>query len=281
MALNITNFNAGDVKDSVTSMVENSSLANKLNIQGNDSNLRQFYNRMGQNPTYFADKSVYKLAKKHYFDVQFNFKPVVSIEDPKSPTSEVEKIFRSSLVESNVDNLKYLIQGIDIPDIMTHKPTTRIVTELGVGSLPGIVTIPSEEMFTIHFLSTEFSLHEHAIYYWLNETTSDKWLYKERPFTKCDITVRLLDQKRGDQIFGYKLYNAYPTKIETVNVKHEMDSSLTRSVSFLFDTMSVLPSPTVTSDVLDDVFDKYVGDKISGMVKRGSSSVNDSLPSFM
>ena len=273
MSLNITNFNAGSIKDLAGSTLSNSSLANKLNIQGGDSNLRQFYNRMGQNATHFADKSVYKLAKKHYFDVEFNFKP--------SNASVVESILKSSLVETDINNLKYLIQGIDIPDIMTHSPVTRIVTEVGVGSLPGVVTIPSEEMFMIHFLSTEFSLHEHALYYWLNETTSDKWNYKERPFTKCDITVRLLDQKRGDQIFGYKLYNAYPTKIETVNVKHELDTTLTRSVSFLFDTMSVISSPTIVSDVLDDVFDKYVGDKISGKVKRGMADVTDSLPSFM
>lgn len=274
MALNITNFNADSVKKLAGSTIENSSLANVVNLQGGDSNLRQFYSRIGQNATYFADKSVYKIAQKHYFDVEFNFKP-------SNSESVVEQIFKKSLVESNTNNLKFLIQGIDIPDISTFKPTTRIVTELGVGSLPGVVTIPTEEMFMIHFLSTEFSIHEHAIYYWLNETTSDLWKYGTRPFTKCDITVRLLDQRRGDQIFGYKLYNAYPTKIETVNVKHESDPSYTRAVSFLFDTMAVISSPTIVSDVLDDAFDKYVGDKVKDKGRRLSADISDKLPPFL
>lgn len=266
MSFNITNFDINSVTDTVKSTLEDSSVASNLGIQGTGQNIRQFYNRMGTGPTYTADKSIYNIAYKHYFDIEFNFKP---------DYSNVSKILQNSLVESNNEALKFLVQGIEIPDIGTNESVDDLMTELGGSILPGLTTVPDDQVFTIEFLSTEFSLHEHAMYYWLRETTSNEWMYDVRPYSKCDMTIQLLDNKSGSPIYGYKLYNAYPIKIETVNVHHSFDDTMTRTVAFAFDVMSVIPSKIITSDVLNDVFDRYVGSKVKEKVRSKSSKLSN------
>jgi len=41
--------------------------------------------------------------------------------------------------------------------------------------------------------------------------------------------------------------------------------------------MTVIPSSKITSSVLDDAYDKYIGDKIQGGVRRKSADIFDGI----
>jgi hypothetical protein len=268
MAFDITNFTLDDVKDTLGTTLENTSLANVLNIHGDSANLRQFYNRFGVNSSYYSDKSVFKLSKQYYFDVSFDFRPA---------NSNVKTILQNSLGSSTPDGLKYFIQSIEIPNFRSFRTEERFINELGATSPAGLVVIPTDNQMTFAFLSTELSIHEHVMYYWMKETADQKWVYNERPFTKCNITVRMMDHKTSEPIYGYQFFGVYPHEVETMNPNQTADTPLTRTVIFNFDLMAVLPSKKITSSVLDDVYDRYVGDKLTASIRRTSADVFDDL----
>jgi hypothetical protein len=268
MAFDISNFTLDDIQGTLGTTLANTSLANVLNIHGDSANLRQFYNRFGVNSTYYADKSVFKLSKQYYFDVSFDFKPA---------NSNVKTILANSLGSSSGAGLKYFIQSIEIPNFRSFRKEERHINELGANSPAGVVVIPTDNQMTFAFLSTELSIHEHVMYYWMKESTDQKWIYNERPFTKCNITVRMLDHKTSEEIYGYKFFGAYPHEVETMNPNQSAETPLTRTVLFNFDMMAVLPSKKITSSVLDDVFDKYIGNDLQSSIRRTSADLFDSL----
>ena len=150
-------------------------------------------------------------------------------------------------------------------------------TEVGKNSPAGYVVAPTDNQFTVAFLSTELAIHEHTMYYWLRESTDAKWSYDNSPFTRATMTIRMLDSKTAEPIFGYRFYGVYPHEVETVNPNQAPDSPFTRNVIFNFDMMSVLPSTKSTSNILDDIYDKYIGGEIAGAVDRGLGDIADSL----
>lgn len=268
MAFKITDFTLDDIASTVGGALADTSLANALGIQGNSNTLRQFYNRMGVNATYFADKSVFKLAKQYYFNLAFDFKPA---------NSNIRTLLSKALSTSDTDDLKYLVQSVEIPNFRSFRAEELHTTEVGNNSPAGLVVTPSDNQFTISFLNTEYSIHEHVLYYWMKESVDNKWSYAERPFTKANVEIRMLDSKTSEPIYGYKFYGVYPHEIETANPNHSSDTPMTRTAIFNFDMMAVIPSEKTTSSVLDDVFDKYVGDKIGNKFKRSAADVANKI----
>lgn len=243
-------------------------LASQLGIRTTTDNILQFYNRFSENNLLQERPLSTVLAKPYYFTCIWSFVP-------KEVVSKVEKMLTVSMKESNTESLKYFIQSVDLPDIESYSTVDPIPNEFGMVSNAGIFVKPSSNQFTINFLSTEFSLHEHVFYYWLREATSNEWVYDERPFTKAKLQVTFLDSRTRKHMFSYVLTNVFPASISTLKPSHAGESIVTRPVVFNFDNIYVLPASKLEHGRLEKAFDKFLGDRTGRALSTG---INKKLP---
>jgi len=187
----------------------------------------------------------------------------------------VETMIKKSIGESNTDSIKYFIQNVELPDIETFSPMDSSFTEFGMVANTGIIVKPSSNSFSIDFLSSEFSLHEHIFYYWLKETTSHHWSYPDRPYTKANLRVVFFDSSTKKDMFSYVLTNLFPTGIETLKPTHQSTDTNTRKVTFAFDNMYVIASEKMEHSRIERAFDKFLGD---GIGRALSTGINKKLP---
>jgi hypothetical protein len=245
-------------------------LASQLGIRGTNNNMLQFFNRFGENNLIQDRPLATVIAQPYYFNVQWTFNAGID-------RSNVESLLMASIKESSTDALKYFVQGVELPDLVSYSPIEPVASEFGMASNPGLFVKPSENTFKVQFMSTEFSLHEHVFYYWLREATDSTWAYADRPFTKAKLQVTFLDSRSKKRMFSYVLTNVYPQLISTLKPNHSPESQLTRGVTFAFDNMYVLPASETEQNRLEKAFDKYVGDKIGRALTTG---VNRELPTI-
>ena len=251
-------------------------LASQLGIKGTNTNMLQFYNRFAEN-NILQDRSLSTvLARPYLFETIWSFN--TGSQDKSNgeiERSNVERLLMATLNESNTESLKYFIQNIIVPEIDTYAPGESVASEFGMSRNPGLFVKPSSNEFTIQFLSTEFSLHESVFYYWLRETTSNVWVYKNRPFTKAKLLITFLDSRRKHRMFSYLMTNVFPLNITTLKPSQENEMELTRDVTFAFDNMYVIPASEKEQNRLELAFDKYIGDKVGRAMTTG---VNKKLP---
>lgn len=243
-------------------------LASQLGVRTSTDNILQFYNRFSENNLLQDRPLSTVLAKPYYFTCIWSFVPEKGI-------SNVEKMLLTSIKESNSDALKYFIQSVELPNIETFSTVEAIPNEFGMVSNAGIFVKPSENSFTVDFLSTEFSLHEHVFYYWLREVTQNEWVYDDRPFTKAKLQITFLDSRTRKHMFSYVLINVFPTAITTLKPNHQGESIITRPVVFNFDNMYVIPATKVEHGRLEKAFDKFLGDRTGRALSTG---INKKLP---
>jgi hypothetical protein len=243
-------------------------LAAQLGIKGTNDNMLQFFNRFGENNLLQDRPMSTVIARPYYFNVIWSFIPELG-------KSNVEKMLMASIKESNTEALKYFIQNIELPDIQSYSPMEAVPSEFGMTSNTGIFVKPSENTFSINFMSTEFSLHEHVFYFWMRETTSTIWAYDDRPFTKAKLQVTFLDSKKKNHMFSYVMTNVFPISISTLKPNHSAESDATRTVTFAFDNIYVLPATNREYNRLEKAFDKFIGDPLGRALTTG---INQNLP---
>jgi hypothetical protein len=246
--------------------VRDNPLAASLGVKSTRDNYIQFYNRFGENTLIQDRLHSTVLQKPYYFNVVWSFKPF---------ESKVEQMLNTTIGESTPDGIKYFIQGINLPSFTTTEAIDVKNTYFGPVSNSGIYVTPDSNTFSIDFLSTEFSLHEHVFYYWLRETTSNDWVYPDRPYTKGILRIPFFDSDTKKYMFEYVLKNVYPTDVQTLNPAHEQaEATTTRTVTFAFDCMYVRSFGEVSQTRLERAFDDYVTSRIENEVR----DINESLP---
>jgi hypothetical protein len=247
-------------------------LSQQLGATSQEDSILQFYSRFGQDNLLQERALSTVLIKPYYFRVEMVLSP------NSEEVSKVIKLIRNTVRSSSHADIKYYIQSINIPDITSYSPVESVASEFGMTSNPGLFVKASQNNFTIQFLSTEFSLHEHAFYYWLSETTSNRWCYWHRPFTKADIYVHFFDSDSKKTLFSYCFANCFPSGIETLSPSHEPSTSITRGVDFTFDMMYVRPSTEYVQSRLSRAFDKYIGDEAGRMLTTGKNKKLPTIP---
>lgn len=253
-------------------------LASQLGIKGTNNNMLQFYNRFGENNLIQERPLSTVFTQPFYFDTIWSFDAgKKQSKTQKKEVSNVEKMLLASMKESNSEALKFFIQSIDIPDIESYSPLESMPSEVGMASNTGLFIKPTSNTFTIEFLSTEFSLHEHVFYYWMRETTSNEWVYDYRPYTKAKIIITFLDSNTKHRMFSYILTNVFPIGISTLKPSHAGESVPTRPVSFSFDNMYVIPASEAENNILEKAFNKYIGDPLG---RKMTTGVNKKLPTI-
>jgi len=281
MPLNIANVTQSGAINSLKSAVLDNNIAAAFGLNSNNDNLLQFHNRFGTNSVFLPDKKTFVIRTVNYFSVGFKFLP---------DTSKVLNLFSQSLLAKTPEDLKYFVQEVELPNIRGSVQTQSIGSGFMEGSIPGHIVIPSSRTFDISFLNTEFSLHEHCFYYWLKETMSNEWVYTNikdrsefsncRPFSKADILVSFTSMKTNELLHSIILTDCFPIEIKTPEVSQKMDSTPSRKVTFAFNNIYV-SSPFVgdnwqsklKTNVIEDVFNSYIGNKISNKITEAESKV--------
>lgn len=286
MPLNISNVTQSGALDSIKSTLLDNNIAAAFGLNSNNDNLLQFHNRFGTNSVFLPDKKTFIIRTQNYFSVGFKFLP---------GNSKVLNLFGQSLLEKTPEDLKYFIQEVNLPNIRSYTREQQIGSGFMEGSIAGHIVIPSSRTFDISFLNTEFSLHEHCFYYWLKETTSNEWIYtvvdgdsefsNVRPFTKADILISFTSMKTNEQLHSIILTDCFPIEIKSPTINQKMDAdSPWRAVTFAFNNIYV-SSPFVGSNwqsklktnVIEDVFNSYAGNKISNAVTEKVSNTTNSF----
>ena len=249
--------------------IKDNPLSSYLGVTSINDNMIQFFNRFGTDSSLQEKILATVIQKPYYFNCIWSFKP---------KGSRVEQLFIKSTKERDVEAMKYFIQGIDLPDFEGYLTPDAESTYYGNVSNTGIYIQPTANTFTVDFLSTEFSLHEHVFYYWLRETTANEWQYDNRPFTKCILRIGFFDSEDKKKMFEYVLKNVYPIGIETLSPSHAGEEVLTRRVTFAFDCMYVQSATKKLKGRIEKAFDEYVVDKVERKITTGINKVLDDIP---
>ena len=249
--------------------IKENPLASYLGVTSINDNMIQFFNRFGTDSGLQEKVLATVIQKPYYFNCIWTFKPF---------QSKIEQLFVNSTRERSLEAMKYFIQSIDLPDFEGYLDPGTTSTYYGNVSNTGIYIQPTANTFTVDFLSTEFSLHEHVFYYWLRETTANDWQYRDRPFTKCVLRIGFFDSEDKKRMFEYVIKNVYPTGIETLKPSHDGTEKLTRRVTFAFDCMYVQSASKKIKGRLEKAFDEFVVDKIERKITTGVNKVLDDIP---
>jgi len=169
-----------------------------------------------------SNNSKTKLQYNHFFNIELLFTNL----DTK-------------LKEDN--NIPLLCNDISIPNLTIDVEV--FTNQFGHMVIPSDAILPHDHKITLSFLSTEESLHENLFFNWIKETTADKWLYKDRPFTKANIFLDFWDQEYKTQTYTYIFCDAYPTAIITSDGSYDSASvgaNFNREITFAFDYMKIL-----------------------------------------
>ena len=276
MPLQITNLGSSAVASSVKNLVLDNSIAAAFGLTSNNVTPQGFHTRFGTNSILLPDKKSFTIRTMNFFNTLFKF------EDPYG-TSKVISLLSQSLLEKTQDDLQFFIQDIELPAIQDDSgwAGSEIGTGFVKGSIPGNIVKPSQRTFEINFLNTEFSLIDHCFYYWLKETMSNEWVYRNYPFTKCDIHVQITSTKTSDILNTFVLTNCFPFKIDTPTIDQKMEPEASRLVSFRCDNIYMQSSfdsndwqSKLKSGLLDDIFNAYAGRKITNFISKTTSKVS-------
>jgi len=282
MPLNISNVSSQSLGDSLSNTLLDNNIATAFGLNSNSDNLQQFYNRFGTSSVFSPDKKTFTIRTLNYFSVGFKFLPV---------TSKVTNLFSQSLMNKTPDDLKYFIQEVNLPNVKAPIDSPTGGTGFMQGSFAGHIVQPEQRMFDITFLSTEFSLHDHAFYYWLKETTSNKWIYIDnltmgecRPYTKADIVISFTSMKSNELLYSIVLTECFPIIIDAPKVNQRMEGEPVRKVTFAFNNIYVSSTFTGTnwpsklqSNVIENVFNSYLGNKISDKINQVASKAANAV----
>lgn len=222
-------------------------------------NLKDFYYRFNDDVNKpLRGNGAWKLSQDYLFNIMFWFTPFLS------------KINGYVAANLNFDPfaLTMQFQSIEIPKLMLHSLNVEgenvgsgdtsddqyVRTEFGYGAIGNTVVLPESNTFSAEILNTEFSLHEHAFYYWLQEIDTQQWIYKDFPFTRATAIIRCLNSRNHNTGAAYLLSNVYPTSIELKQFNHDADqSAITRKIEFNFSRLIILPNVDNIIGMMRDV----------------------------
>ena len=282
MPLNISDVSSESIGNSLSTTLLDNNIAAAFGLNSSSDNLLQFYNRFGTSSVFLPDKKTFIIRTQNYFSVGFKFLP---------DTSKVTNLFSQSLMNKTPEDLKYFIQEVNLPNIKAPIDNPTGGTGFMQGSFAGHIVQPDQRIFDITFLATEFSLHDHAFYYWLKETVSNKWIYIDnlamgqcRPYTKADITIQFTSMKSNEPLHSIVLTECFPIIIEAPKVNQKMEGEPTRKITFAFNNIFVSSTFTgknwpskLQSNVIENVFNSFIGNKISDKISLVESKAANAV----
>ena len=131
-------------------------------------------------------------------------------------------------------SLGFYIQSITVPQLRLDDGGMS-ETLLGKFNINGRAVVPDNNTVIMSVINTKVPLLDRIFYPWMQEVRMPFWSYSYCPFTTATITIDMT--KHSD--IKYVFYGCRPTNIQTEQPTQEVDSTITRDVTFTFDFMSV------------------------------------------
>ena len=175
--------------------------------------------------------------------------------------------------------ISMLVQSVELPALVSKggdEDYEDAVTEFGYLSFPKWFLLTEENKFTISFLDTDYSIVDNFFSLWLAETTCQRWVYDEQPFTTATFFVIPLSTKNELGAAGsigsknqwvnlianiippkhvYLLTRCFPCKLEMPKYNMTDSGELpVRGVEFKFSKMFILPNIAGLLESVGSVF---------------------------
>jgi len=289
MAFSLTNISQGSIADSAKGFLLDNKIAGAFGLGSNNDTFSNFLTKFGTNSVFLPDKKTFSIRTLNFFTTSITFYPHVS---------KVCNLLAKALMDKVQDDLKFFIQGIDIPAITVAHDEQEVSTGFLAGAIAGHIIKPQSRTFDIKFLNTEFSLIDHVFYFWLKETVNNEWCYPlidsknktldiedTAPFTKADITITFTSMKTNEVLHSIVLTNCFPYLISQPQLNQDLkNEAFVRSVSFQFDNIYV-DSTFIGSNwedrlkdgLLDDIFNSYIGNNIKNTINIAENNISNAV----
>ena len=131
-------------------------------------------------------------------------------------------------------NIGFYVQSMVIPQLKMED-AGQAETPFGKFPLNGRYVMPDNNQLIMSILNTRVPLLERIFYPWMREVTLPYWSYESQPYTTATITVDLT--KHSD--ISYVFYGCRPQQFQTEQPTQEIDTTITRDITFIFDFMYV------------------------------------------
>ncbi len=188
--------------------------------------------------------------------------PVLDFRNPltyclgKELLNSVSDAFVNKNIALNPFNFLTLYAvNVTLPTISTD--VEEIPTDFGKIIIPGIYTLPEKNSITIEFLNTDLSILDTFFYVWLNQVTSQNWVYSG-PEYKLEETVpyavatmlifpitELQAPKLGEISVPKQIYlftRCFPTSMTLPKYSQDNTGLQTREMNFAFTKVFVIPN---------------------------------------
>lgn len=163
----------------------------------------------------------------------------------------IPDVINSSLITDGSNgalDITYFTQAGTLPTI-TVPSDTPADTVVGSYVTHKMVVQPSTHDFSLDILNTKVSLIDRVFYPWMREVSYPYWSYENQPFTTATITI---DFSAHNDI-AYVFLGCRPTAIDTLQPTNQLDTNMTRKVTFSFDFMYIASTGKNSDSIKDTI----------------------------
>lgn len=206
-ATNLLNNASGGLYDSIFNKQENK----PLNVEDSLFGEKEKFNKKGEHTF------IEYLAKTNMIVGSENY----GTDDRKQMLTPLEL------------QLGYYVQAITVPKIKIIDEKSQ--TFLGDFAINTGAVIPDNNNLQMEIINTKLPLIERIFYPWMREITMPYWMYDSQPYTTATITIDFSKHMPLQYVFT----GCRPTNIDTIQPTQEVNSTITRQVTFTFDFMFI------------------------------------------
>lgn len=193
-----------------------------------------------------------KVSTRQYFYVSFSLEN--KNDDLRASRASLSNQF--DFLKAPFDNsldFGLWVQTFNLPNLtLDTDGEVKVKNNRGVAIMPGdSLLVPDSNTVSIGFLETENPIIENVFVPWLERVASVPKNSSNYPFIRAKIYVDLLRSENPhdeNKILTYVLHGAYPSFVTLPELSQASSSNMTRSVTFTFNTISILPGKLMKTE---------------------------------
>ena len=169
----------------------------------------------------------------------------------KTGYGSIPELASASLLEDATNgelDITYFTQEGNLPLISVPNDVDA-ETSFGTLTTHKMAVQPDTKEFSLKILNTRVSLLERIFYPWMRELSYPYWSYQDQPYETATITI---DMTSHNDI-AYVFLGSRPVKIETLNPTNQLDTNMSRTVTFAFDFMYVQSTGKNSESIKDTI----------------------------
>ena len=170
----------------------------------------------------------------------------------------IQDVVNGSLIEDESNgalDVTYFAQSGTLPSITVPSDTVAN-TVVGDYTTHKMIVQPSTHEFSLDILNTKVSLLDRVFYPWMKEISYPYWSYQEQPYTTATVTISFI----AHNDIAYVFLGSRPIGIDTIQPTNQLDTNMTRKVTFAFDFMYIASTGKNSEDIKDTI--KNIGKTI-------------------